>query len=269
MPRGYYLRLNLRAATEVDKYATTLEQGLCYSTFDEPQVATQTRSVATRWQSLSSRPFPCPCYRVTLAATLFAVALLVSGRPRPSCFQWVTILLTFQPGFESRFINGQIENLWLAEQLPERLHYLCCGGEDNLVHGFRFALTGVGIEIDPASIGTEHEHPFLWHRIFWRHARLSDQIRTAFATRAKVQDVSISIVISNRVHSIVLITSSLLLNLPGHFSRKISIILPARRFPRNHRRGPGTGSPVREDARHGFAYIGLSRRDFPRQDARR
>src|SRR5439155_3852640 len=106
-------------------------------------------------------------------------------------------------------------NLWLAEQLPKRLHYLRCGGEDNLVHGFRFALTDVGIEIDPASIGTEHEDPFLWQRISWRHARLSDQIRTAFATGAKVQDVSISIVIGNGVHQLVLITSSLLLNLLG------------------------------------------------------
>src|SRR5204863_1171061 len=109
MPRGEYLRLNLRAATGVGKHATTLKQGLCYSTYDEPQVATQTRSVATWRQSLSSRPFPCPCYRVTLAATLFAVALLVSGRPRPSCFQRITMLLALDPSLKSLFINGQIE----------------------------------------------------------------------------------------------------------------------------------------------------------------
>src|SRR6266403_270947 len=134
------------------------------------------------------------------ATTLLAMAFRVSHCPCASRFQRIAIFLTFYPGFESCLVNGQVEDLRPAEELAECRHHFRCGGKDNLVHGFRLSLRRVSIEIDPASIGAEHKHPFLWQRICWRHTRLSNQIRTAFATRAKIQDVCISIVISNRAH---------------------------------------------------------------------
>ena len=46
--------------------------------------------------------------------------------------------------------------------------------------------------------------------------------------------------------------------------KKHWVFILARRFPRNHRRGPGTGSRVREDGKPGSGSIGLLRRGFPR-----
>src|SRR5438093_10249119 len=135
----------------------------------EPQAATHSASLRNRGQYRSLRQYPYPYCRLILAATLFAVALSISHRPHVSRFQWVAAFLTFYPSFESCLINRQVEDLRPAEQWPERFHHLCRSRKDNVVHGFRLALASVCVEIDPASIGTEHEHPFLWQWIVWRH----------------------------------------------------------------------------------------------------
>src|SRR5207249_12216307 len=94
--------------------------------------------------------------------------------------------LTFYPSLESRLVNVQVENPRPAEQFGECLQHFRRGGKDNLVHGFRLVLAGVGIKINPASIRTEHEHPLLWQWIVWGDARLSHQIRAAFAAGAQI-----------------------------------------------------------------------------------
>src|ERR1051326_1578727 len=133
----------------------------------------------------SSRQFPA---RLTAALTtaVFPMAHLVFFGPGASCFQRTASLLTLQPCFKSCFVNRQGENPWLAEQLPKHLHYLCCVGENNLVHDFRFALAGVSIEVNPLSVRAKNKHLFLGQHISRRHASLRNQIRTALAAGAKV-----------------------------------------------------------------------------------
>src|SRR5439155_3293845 len=109
------------------------------------------------------------------------MAFSISHRPFVSHFQRITAFLTLNPSLESRLVNGQVEHLRPAKQFGECLHHFRRGEKDNLVHGFRLALAGVGIKINPASIRTEHEHPLLWQWIVWGDARLSYQIRAAFA----------------------------------------------------------------------------------------
>jgi hypothetical protein len=53
-----------------------------------------------------------------LATTLFAVAFSISDRPFVSRFQRIAAFLTFYPSLESRFINGQVENLRRPINLP-------------------------------------------------------------------------------------------------------------------------------------------------------
>src|SRR5439155_24353813 len=62
------------------------------------------------------------------------------------------------------------------------------------------SLAGVGIEVDPVSVVTEHKHPCLWQRIAWCHPRLSHQVRSALATGAQIQNMCVPIVIGERSH---------------------------------------------------------------------
>src|SRR5262249_5826231 len=112
---------------------------ICYTNDGQCSAAIQERAVVNLRQFRSIRPFRSPCCRVTLAATLFAAALLVSDRPLPGRFQRIALFLALQPCFKSRFVNPPGENPRLAEQSSKRLHYLCRGGEHNLVHGFRLS----------------------------------------------------------------------------------------------------------------------------------
>src|SRR6266550_3982843 len=99
-----------------------------------------------------------------LAGSKSAAGSFVAAGSLPilsSRFQRIAALLTFYPGLESGLIYRQVEHLRPAEQFGECLHHFRRGGKDNLVHGFRVALAGVGIEINPASVRAEHKHPLL------------------------------------------------------------------------------------------------------------
>src|SRR5262249_33071889 len=114
------------------------------------------------------------------------MAFSILQSPGASCLHRITMLLALDPSLEAFLINRQGENPRLAEQSSKRLHYLGRGGEDNRVHGFRFALASVHIEINPLTVRAEYKHFFLWQNIGWRHACLRNQIRTALAARAQV-----------------------------------------------------------------------------------
>src|SRR4029453_18702131 len=111
---------------------------------------------------------------------------LVFFGPGASCFQRIAVLLALDPRFEPVLVDREIENTRLTEQFPKRLHYLSCGGEDNLIHGFRLSLRRVDIEVDPVAIGAQHEHTCLRDWILWRNARLRHQIRTAFTLGTEI-----------------------------------------------------------------------------------
>src|SRR6266404_4185808 len=108
--------------------------------------------------------------------------------------------MAFYPSFNSHLVDRLIENARPAEQLGECFHYFYHGGKNNLVHRFRLSLAGVGIEVDPVSVVTEHKHLCLWERIAWYDPRLSHQVRSTLATGAQIQNMCVPIVVGERSH---------------------------------------------------------------------
>src|SRR6266480_7198655 len=110
------------------------------------------------------------------------------------------MLLTLDPSLKSLLIDREVEYARTAEQFTEDLNHFRRARENKFIHSFRLSLGGVGIEVDPASVWTEHEHSCLGHRIAWCDTCLGHQIRTAFAGGTEIQNLRVAIVVGNRSH---------------------------------------------------------------------
>src|SRR5204862_4610918 len=101
-----------------------------------------------------------------------------------SRFQWIAAFLAFDPSLESCFVDWKIDNLRPAHQSTECFHHLGKGGKDDLIHRFWLSLTGVCVEVGPASVRTKHKHARLWNLSIRRDPRLGNQVRSLVATAA-------------------------------------------------------------------------------------
>src|SRR5215475_93056 len=127
---------------------------------------------------------------------------LVLFGPGASCFQNITVLLALDPRLKSFLVDRQIENTRATKQFTERLHHFRYRGKNNLVHCFGLSPTSVGIEVDPASVRTKHEHTRFWHRVARADARLGHKVRSLFTAGAEIQNLRVPIVISDRSHGL-------------------------------------------------------------------
>ena len=110
--------------------------------------------------------------------SLATSAFSVFDCPRTSSLERITALLALDPRFESLLINRQLEDPWPPRQFPENFSHFARGAKDDFVHGFRFALASIGVEVDPESIWAKHEHACFRQRIVWPNAGLRHQKRS-------------------------------------------------------------------------------------------
>lgn len=126
----------------------------------------------------------------------------VLNGPCPGCLQRVASFLPFEPGAQPRFVYRKVKNPRTPDQSAKEGHHVSHTGKDNLIHCFRFALAGIGVEIGPLPIWAQNEHTRFRYWIGWRNSCLGHQIRPMDTAGPQIQDLGIMIIVRDCSHQI-------------------------------------------------------------------